>query len=109
MAFGACKGDVEESFFLFNFHVSLGVVAGEFVFGEAGNKYSVKFEAFGLVDSEDWNAGVVGVEEVEIAGEGGAVGEFGEADRWWACGVVVALKELDEAVVVCDTATFFLA
>jgi hypothetical protein len=73
VAFGAGEGDVEEAFFLFEFQVALGVVAGEFVLGEAGDDDGVEFEAFGLVDGEDGDAGVVGGEEIEIAGEGGAV------------------------------------
>jgi hypothetical protein len=56
------------------------------------------------VDGEDGDAGVVGGEEVEIAGEGGAVGEFGEEVGRWACGVVVALEEFDEAFEIGVTA-----
>ena len=100
VAFGAGEGDVEEAFFLFEFQVAFGVVAGEFVFGEAGDDDGVEFEALGLVDGEDGDAGVVGGEEVEIAGEGGAVGEFGEEVGRWAGGVVVALEELDEAIEI---------
>ncbi len=100
VAFGAGEGDVEEALFLFEFQVTLGVVAGELVFGESGDDDGVEFEAFGLVDGEDGDAGVVGGEEIEIAGEGGAVGEFGEEVGRWAGGVVVALEELDEAVEI---------
>ena len=100
VAFGAGEGDVEEAFFLFEFQVSLVVVAGELVLGEAGDDDGVEFEAFGLVDGEDGDAGVVGGEEIEIAGEGGAVGEFGEEVGRWAGGVVEALEELDEAIEI---------
>ncbi len=57
VAFGACEGDVEEAFFFFEFLVALGVVAGELVLGEAGDDDGVEFEAFGLVDGEDGDAG----------------------------------------------------
>ena len=73
VAFGAGEGDVEEAFFLFEFQVALGVVALELVLGEACDDDGVEFEAFGWVDGEDGDAGVVGGKEVEIAGEGGAV------------------------------------
>jgi hypothetical protein len=57
VAFGAGEGDVEEAFFLFEFLVTLGVVAGELVLGEAGDDDGVEFEAFGWVDGEDGDAG----------------------------------------------------
>jgi len=59
VAFGAGEGDVEEAFFLFEFEIPLGVVAGEFVLGEAGDDDGIEFEAFGLVDGEDGDAGVI--------------------------------------------------
>ena len=57
VAFGAGEGDVEEAFFLFEFQVALGVVAGELVLGEAGDDDGVEFEALGSVDGEDGDAG----------------------------------------------------
>ena len=57
VAFGAGEGDVEEAFFLFEFQVVLVVVTGELVLGEAGDDDDVEFEAFGLVDGEDGDAG----------------------------------------------------
>jgi len=71
VAFGAGDGDVEEAFFLFDVSGLLGVVAGEFVFGHSGDEDGVEFEAFGLVDGEDGDGGVVVGEEVEVAREGG--------------------------------------
>ena len=105
VAFGAGDGDVEKAFFLFEFVVAFGVVAGELVLGHSGDEDGVEFEAFGLVDGEDGDAGVVGGEEVEIAGEGRAVGEFGEEVGRWAGGVVVALEEFDEVIEIGVAAT----
>ena len=50
MALGAGDGDVEEAFFLLQLAILLGVVAGEFVFGQTGDNDGVELEAFGLVD-----------------------------------------------------------
>ncbi len=57
------------------------------------------------MDGEDRDACVVGGEEVEIAGESGAVGQFGEDLRGWAGGVVVALEEFDEALDVAEASS----
>ena len=50
VALGAGDGDVEEAFFLLQLAILLGVVAGEFVFGQTGDNDGVELEAFGLVD-----------------------------------------------------------
>ncbi len=57
VAFGAGEGDVEDAFFILHGSAFLGVVAGELVLGEAGDDDGVEFEAFGLVDGEDGDAG----------------------------------------------------
>ena len=76
VTFGAGDGDVEESFFLFEFQVLLGVVTGEFVLGHAGDEHGVKLQAFGLVDGKDGDAKVIVGEEVEVTGQRDPVGEF---------------------------------
>ena len=102
VAFGAGEGDVEEAFFFFEFEVSFGVVAGEFVFGHAGDENGVEFEAFGLVDGEDGDTGVVEGKEVEVPGECDSAGEVGEHVRRGAGGLVLVVEELDEASEVDD-------
>ncbi len=75
---GTGEGDVEQAFFLFELATLYSIVVRELAFGHSGDDDGVKFEAFGLVDGEDGDVGVVGGEEIEIAGKSGALGEGGE-------------------------------
>ncbi len=96
MTFCAGEGYVKEAFFLFEITGLLGVVAGKFVLGEAGDDDGVELQALGLMDGEDADEVVFRGEEVEVVGEAGLAGEGGEHFSRWAGRVVVALEEMDE-------------
>ena len=108
MAFGAGEGDVKEAFFLFEFTVAFGVVAGEFVGGETGDEDGVEFEAFGLVDGEDGDAVVVRCEKVEIPSKCDPVGEFSQHVWRRAGGIVVIGEEFFKAFEIREAWRFGL-